>query len=120
MTGDNAKRWIGVLVFVILLLNIETLELAVFIQALGFDVFVLLLELQLLAVGGLVLRYAVRPFFAFFLGFSMHPFIAPDWRCLRHDPASLGFAFPPGAVMMLALFCTVVAFAAANVSDVWI
>lgn len=120
MTMNKLRRWLAVLLFVILLLNIETLELAVFMQAVGVDVFVLLLELQLLAAGGLVLRQVLHPFFGFFLGFSMHPYITPNWRRLRRDPASLGFAFPPGALMMFALFCTVAAFAVATVSDVWV
>ena len=91
---------LGAIIIAFFALNPETLELAFFINAVGFDVYLLLLEIQLLAMGGLFVQYAIRPILNFFLGFSMHSFIMPSWNEIKDSPKRLAHAFPPGMVLM--------------------
>lgn len=95
---------LATLIVVVFALNPETLELALFINAVGFDMYVLLLEIQILAAVGLLLQFYLTPVFRFFLGFSMHTFIIPSWGQIKHDPASIAFAFPPGAILVFLVF----------------
>jgi len=101
----NIKQLLSVLIVVVLLLNIETVELALFINAIGVDVFILLIEAQLAALlmGGY--RYTIKPVVGFFLGFSAHPFILPNWPAIKNYPGAIAFVFPPGAVIMFLLVC---------------
>lgn len=94
---------LGAVIVAFFMLNPETLELALFINAVGFDIYLMLLEIQLLTLGGLFVQYGIRPIANFFLGFSMHPIIAPGWNEIRRHPSSLTHLLPPGAILMLAL-----------------
>lgn len=107
MTGKNTNKnrsklsvVFGAIIIAFFALNPEILELALFINAIGFDIYLLLLEIQLLAIGGLFIQYAIRPVCSFFPGFSMHSFIMPSWGEIKHDSKSLSHAFPPGTVLM--------------------
>ncbi|MDH5545315.1 MAG: hypothetical protein OEZ43_06960 [Gammaproteobacteria bacterium] len=99
------KSWLGsILGFVVIAFfatNPETLELALFINSVGFDIYIMLLELQLLAIGGFVLRFGLKPIVDFFLGFSIVPFFVPTWEELKRNPVSVGYALPTGAVLMV-------------------
>ena len=97
---NKPGRILGLIIILFLALNPETLELALFINTVGFDIYLLLLEIQLLALGGLFIQYSLRPLIKFFLGFSMHSFIMPSWDDIRDNPKSLAHTTPPGALLM--------------------
>lgn len=99
---------VAALLVIALLLNPETIQLAVFIDAIGVEMFILSMEVQLLALTVAFYQHTVKPIFDFILGFSANPFYLPSWQQIKTNPELLGFAFPPGAIMMFALFCGVV------------
>lgn len=101
----NFKQILSTLVVVVLLLNVETIELALFINAIGVDVFLLLVEVQLIALLVASYHWTIKPVVNFFLGFSTHPFIFPTWSTVKSYPGAIAFVFPPGAVVMFLLFC---------------
>lgn len=103
-TKISVKQFITALIVVVLLLNIETVELALFLNTMGIDVVLLLIEVQLAAL--LVASYhcTIKPVANFFLGFSAHPFILPTGSTIKNYPGAIAFMVPPGAIIMFLLF----------------
>lgn len=99
----SVKQAFTALIVIVLLLNIETMELALFINAIGIDVFLLLVEMQVAALLAASYHWTLKPVVNFFLGFSAHPFIFPTWSSVKDYPGAFAFVFPPGAVMMFLL-----------------
>ncbi|WP_455205858.1 hypothetical protein [Kaarinaea lacus] len=99
---------VAALIIMAFLLNPETVQLAVFIDAIGIELFILLMEVQIVALTIPLYQHAIKPAIFFFLGFSANPFYLPTMQELKTNPELLGFAVPPGAILMFALFCGVV------------
>ena len=86
-TKISIKQFITALIVVVLLLNIETVELALFLNTMGIDVVLPLIEVQLAAL--LVASYhcTIKPVANFFLGFPHTLLYSPPGPLLKITPA---------------------------------
>lgn len=97
-------------VVVLLLLNPETIPLALFIDAVGIETLLLLLQIQLLGVGAVVFHQLLKPIAVFIAGFASEPMIMPTTKSLKECPWSLGSLLPTAATMMNLLVVGVMVF----------
>jgi len=90
------------LVFV-LVMNPETLQLALLIDVLGLELFLFLLQIQFFMFARHVLQRIIQPVIRFYLGFSMHSLLVPNVKQIAKTPSLLTHLLPPGACLMFLL-----------------
>jgi len=100
---------LGVLVVIFLLLNPETIPLALFIDAIGIDLFMLLIGSQILSFGSANFRNLMRTSASFIQGFASHTWLRPQRHTVAQNPAALLFAIPSGAALVQLLCITTLA-----------
>ena len=76
-------KLLGILVVVFLLLNPETVPLALFVDAIGIELFMLLIGSQLFSIGSASLQNFLRITVSFLRGFSSYGTLFPKtkWCC---------------------------------------
>lgn len=91
----------------LLMLNPETIPVALLIDGVGLEVVFILLQLQLVAVYGYVLKKYIRPLLKILSGFRPYAFFVPHWSNILKQPSLVGFALPSVAAGMslLVLSC---------------
>jgi hypothetical protein len=97
-----AWKYATLIVVLLIVLNPEAAELALFIDAIGLEMFLMLLEVQLITIFGMVFRDKIKPLIVsthrhFSRCFSMY-----SWCSTLQNPKSLLLASPsPAALMQL-------------------
>lgn len=97
---NNALKFIGAVVVIMLMLNPETIQLALFIDAVGLDMFLLLIEVQVLTIAGFMFRTSIKPVIVFFKHITWRFIFIPSWREIRKNPAAIGYMLPSAATFM--------------------
>jgi len=94
---------------VIIILNPEMVGLALFIDAIGLEMFIMLLEVQVLAILSAILNNKIRPMFEFIKLYYSRNFPFFTWKSMKESPESLTYAAQsPATLMYLLVFSAVV------------
>ena len=93
-------------VVVLIILNPELAQLALFIDAIGLEMFLMLLEVQVVAMFGLFFNSKIAPIYLFAKRWFFKCFAIESWKAIVDKPESflLGVASP--AMLMNALVLT--------------
>jgi len=99
--------FLSVVLITLLMLNPETVHIALLIDGVGLEVIFILMQLQLVAVYGYVLKKYIRPLLKIISGFRPYSFYIPHWSSILKQPSLVGFALPSVAAGMslLVLSC---------------
>ncbi|MES9940803.1 MAG: hypothetical protein ABW104_10490 [Candidatus Thiodiazotropha sp. 6PLUC2] len=96
----KAWKYATAAVFVLIIFNPEMIELALFIDAIGLEVFLMLLEVQVLAILGALLNSKVRPVTSTLKHFLEKSFRVDSLKRIKEDAESLFFSLPSEAALM--------------------
>ncbi|MCP4408556.1 MAG: hypothetical protein GY807_12485 [Gammaproteobacteria bacterium] len=105
----KSKIWKYVTAFVIVLiiLNPEIVELALFVDAVGMDMFLMLLEIQVLAILGTLFNTKIKPVIAYVKYFYTRHILVFSWKHIKEEPESLMLVVPTSpATLMYMLVCS--------------
>jgi len=105
------KIWKYLTAFVVLLiiLNPEMIQLALFIDAVGLEMFLMLLEVQFLALLGMFFNTKIKPIFSYIINFYSQYFLTFSWKNIKEHPENLMLAVPsPAALMNMLVFLVAV------------
>lgn len=100
---NKVWKYATALVVVLILLNPEMTQLAVFIDAVGLELFLMLIEIQVMAIIGVLLNNKIKP--AFYLAKNFignHQFVTL-WKNIKEEPGRLIYVAPSQATLMHAL-----------------
>ena len=96
-------------IVVVIILNPEMVGLALFIDAVGLEIFIMLLEVQLLAVLSAILNNRIKPIIEFIKTSYARYFPLLTWQNIRETPQCLVFSTPsPATLMYLLVFSAAV------------
>lgn len=84
----------------LLILNPEMIQLALFIDAVGLDVFLMLIEVQFLAFLGLFFNTKIKPLFLYIKNFYSQHALIFSWKNIKAHPKNLMFSVPSPATLM--------------------
>lgn len=100
LKGNNGFwKWLAAVAVLFLLLNPETIQLAVFIDAIGIEMLFWLLEVQILALGIAAYSQYLAPLLHWFKR-CLFPVFTPNYPSLREYPGSLALILPGAASLM--------------------
>ena len=97
---NKAWKYATAITVVLIILNPEMVNLALFIDAVGLEMFLMLLEVQVLAILGAFLTTKIKPILAYIKNFQVYHFLGFSWRKIRKEPESLMFVAPSQATLM--------------------
>ena len=105
------KIWKYLTAFVVLLiiLNPELAQLALFIDAIGLEMFLMLLEVQFLAILGMFFNSKIKPIFSYLTNLYSRHFLTFSWKNIKEHPENIMLAVPSPAVLMNTLVILVAA-----------
>ena len=98
----NAWKIATAIIVVFIIFNPETVELALFIDAIGLDMFFLLIEVQLIAIFSVFFNNRIKPTLDH-INFLRAHFAGLSWRGIRQEPESLLWVIPSQATIMFML-----------------
>jgi len=98
---------IGAILIVFLMLNPETIHIALLIDGAGLEVIIILLQIQLASIVLFIRKNYIRPGVKFLAGFRAHSFFLHPWRDIFDKPTLIGFALPSAATGMYLLVVSV-------------
>jgi len=93
-------KYVTAIVVVLILLNPETVHFAIFLDAVGLDIFLMLIEVQILAVIGAVLSYYFKPVQAYLKLICLHRAQTFSLSNFRELPRTLALVTPSQATIM--------------------
>jgi len=85
------------------MLNPEMIQLAFFIDVVGFEMFVMLLEFQILAFLGVLFNAEIKPKISYIINLFTRHFLMNSWKNIKEKPEILILAVPGQAVLMYML-----------------
>jgi hypothetical protein len=100
---SNLIKYATVIIVTLLLFNPELAELALFIDAVGLDVFLLLIEAQVVALVGYVLTSVVKPVLNSFKRLGSELLCVGDCRKFRLNQGALAVLASSPALLMNAV-----------------
>lgn len=105
------KIWKYLTTFVVLLIifNPELVQLALFIDAIGLEMFLMLLEVQFLALLGMFYNTKIKPIFSYITNLYSKHFLTFSWKNIKEHPENLMLAIPSPAAFMNMLVLLVAA-----------
>lgn len=94
--------WKGLTIFIVTLIifNPETLQLALFIDAVGLDLFLMLLEVQIFSLLGLFINTRIKPLYTYLINFYSQHFQLISWKSIKETPDILMLVVPGPAILM--------------------
>jgi len=96
----NIWKFLAAFVVVLIILNPETVQLAFFIDAIGLEMFLMLLEIQFLVTLGLFFTTYIKPVFLYFTGMYSRHFLSFSWKTIKEKPEILMLTVPSPATLM--------------------
>ena len=102
---NKAWKYATAIVVAIIILNPEVAELALFIDAVGLEVFFMLIEVQILVALGMF-QAKLRLYFAYLKNSYQYFSSRIMWRNIKEEPESLLLLVPSQATMMSLLVFT--------------
>lgn len=112
---DKIWKYATAFVVVLIILNPEMIELALFVDAIGLDMFLMLFEIQILAILGAWLNTRNRLILTYIQHFIEDHLFGISWKSVKEEPACLAFAAPTQATLMHLLVFSAVAGMMSNV-----
>ncbi len=96
-------KYATVLVVILIIFNPEMSELAIFVDAVGLEVFLMLLEIQLLAILSVFFNSKIVPIYTYLKYLYSRYIISLSWQQIKEEPASLMLVVPCPATLMCML-----------------
>lgn len=93
-------KYATVLVVLIIILNPETIQLGLFIDTVGLDIFLLLLEVQALVIISTIFGASIKRIIALTRHFCADRLFLPCWNTPGRNSQSLFFVLPGAATLM--------------------
>ena len=100
---NKTWKYLTAFVVVLIILNPETVQLAFFIDAIGLEMFLMLLEIQVLALLGMFFNTKIKPIFSYIIGLYSRHFLTASWKDIKEKPENLMLAVPTPATLMYLL-----------------
>ena len=100
---DKSWKYATALVVLLLLLNPEAIGMAFFIDAVGLEVFLLLLEMQLLLILGSLFTNRLKPLFDYSKKACLALLPLASFKVVSSDPGKL-LLIVPGPSMLMNIF----------------
>jgi len=98
-------KYLTAIVVVLIVLNPETVQLAFFIDAVGLEMFLMLLEVQFLALLGMFFNTKIKPLLSYIINLYSQHFLTFSWQTIKEHPENLMLAVPtPAFVMNMLVF----------------
>lgn len=113
---NGVWRYATTIVVVLVLLNPEMAELALFVDAVGLDLFLMLLEIQVVVISGLFFKTKIKPACIQVRQMSSRLLASRAWRAAKDRPSHLGLSVSGPAALMNVL---VVSFSIGTVFSAW-
>ncbi|MES9975200.1 hypothetical protein [Candidatus Thiodiazotropha sp. LNASS1] len=102
---SKAWKYATTFVVVFIIFNPEMIELALFIDAIGLELFLMLFEIQLAAIISTTLNKRTKPIFAYLNRCSASCLPGLSWENIKQNPGLLIHAAPgPAAFMHMLVF----------------
>jgi hypothetical protein len=100
---DKVWSYATVAVVLLVILNPEMAELALFIDAVGLEMFLMLLEVQVVVIFSVFFNSKIKPAFIYVKNISLRFLPIISWNTIKERPDSLLLAVPSPAMLMNAL-----------------
>jgi hypothetical protein len=99
------KAWKYATIFVVslVILNPETIHLALIIDSIGLEMFLMLLEIQAVLLIGILLNNRITPTLYYLRNFIGKHIYMVSWKSIKEEPACLIYAVPSQATLMRTL-----------------
>lgn len=97
---NAAWRFATVVTVMLIILNPEMMALASFIDVVGLEMFLVLVEVQMLAIAGMLLNDRLRSALAYLERYLDARSLSSSFRSIRESPSRLFFAIPSQATLM--------------------
>lgn len=109
---DKVWKYSTVVIVLLVALNPEMANLALFIDVIGLETLLMLYKIQVITIIGALINKHIKPALIFFKYFTEHYLLGIPWRIIKEDPMCLFFALPSQATIMHGLVFFVAASAA--------
>jgi len=93
-------KYLTVFFVVLVMLNPEMIQLAFFIDAIGLEMFLMLIEVQLLSVLTMLFNTKIKPVYTYFMKLYALYFMENSEKSLKEIPTSLIISISAPAVLM--------------------
>ncbi|MCU7853741.1 MAG: hypothetical protein KZQ80_16170 [Candidatus Thiodiazotropha sp. (ex Monitilora ramsayi)] len=103
---DRIWKYATVVVVVLIILNPELVELALFIDAVGLEIFLMLLEIQVVMLVSMFFDKVIRPILSFLQHIWKKHYLGFSWNNLVGGPERLILAGQGQAILMHLLVCS--------------
>lgn len=97
---DKAWKYATVIVVLFIILNPEMAELALFIDAIGLEMFLMLVEVQIVAIFGVFFRTKIKPVYIYIKGLCFRIIPINYLRNIKENPDAFMLAVPSPAMLM--------------------
>jgi len=102
---NRVWKYATVVVVVLIILNPEMISLALFIDAVGLELFLMLLEVQIVAILAAFLNTKIMPIIAYIRSIHGHQYLIDLWRNIKEKPENfMCMAYSQAALMHLLVF----------------
>ena len=97
---DKVWKYATAIVVILIVFNPEMIELALFIDAVGLEMFLMLIEIQLLAMMGALLNNKIKPAITRMKSFLCKYLLAEQLKKISEGAESLFLTVPSEAMLM--------------------
>ncbi|MEW8030018.1 MAG: hypothetical protein AB2792_15470 [Candidatus Thiodiazotropha sp.] len=97
---STAWKYATAFAVVLIVLNPEMIELALFVDAIGLELFLMLLEIQVAAIISALLRTRIKPVFAYIKRICAICLPKISWKNINEEPGLLVYTAQSPAILM--------------------
>jgi hypothetical protein len=96
------KAWKYATAFVVALIipNPEAINLALLIDSIGLEIFLIMIEIQMISVIGILLRNRIMPTLYYLWRLVENLIYVTSWKQIKEEPAYLIYVAPSQAILM--------------------
>ena len=84
----------------LIILNPEMAQLALYIDVVGLEIFLMLLEVQLLALLGMFFNTKIKPIFSYIINLYSKYGLSFSWKTIKEKPENLMLVVPSTTSLM--------------------
>ena len=104
----RAWKYATVLIVTLVILNPEMAGLALFIDAVGLDLFIMLLQIQVLAIVGTFFNTKIKPTLTLLVNFYIRHCPNVAWAQIKKEPKNIMLLAPgPASLMYILVFLAI-------------
>jgi len=100
---NKVWRFITVLIVIFLILNPEMVEFSIFINAVGIDIFIMLLQIQFIVISGAFFDKKIRPLWYYCKNQFTNIYYSCSLKRIKNEPRILLLIIPSQASLMYVL-----------------